>query len=76
MKAEEAILLYCLVKRKNKIDKIRKRYLRAHPKIDSSMEKDCFHALFHDIIKCDSKVARAHNTRHNISIDIVPLLIA
>lgn len=55
MDAEEAILFYCLVKRKNKINKKRKRRLWVHPIIGARMEKGSFHTLFPDLLKFPTK---------------------
>ncbi|KAL4126793.1 hypothetical protein QTP88_011002 [Uroleucon formosanum] len=54
MEVEEALLLYCLIKRKRKNNK-RKRLHWVHPIVGARLEKGNFNILFPDLLKYESK---------------------
>jgi len=54
MEVEEALLLYCLIKRKRKYNK-RKRLYWVHPIVGARLEKGNFNILFPDLLKYESK---------------------
>lgn len=55
MKVEEAILLYSLIKKKNKPAKRTERIYWVHPIVQSRNEKGHFTCLFTDLLKSEQK---------------------